>query len=39
MKIKLKSLQVIAERKAQMVNNRVLSNHMSGSEDEVVVEL
>jgi hypothetical protein len=30
---------VIAERKAQMANERTMSNQMSGSEDEVVGEL
>jgi hypothetical protein len=33
------SLQVIAERKAQMANNKVMSNQISGSEDELVGEL
>jgi hypothetical protein len=32
-------LQVIAERKAQMASDKIMSNKMSGSEDEVVGEL
>jgi hypothetical protein len=34
-----RSLQVIAERKAQMANKRAMLSQMSGSEDEVVGEL